>query len=267
MNISRIVAGCIVATLLISIGRADVLVTRDGMVLNGKIVKDKKPDFLILKNAHGEFTIKYAQIKTLSITDNPEADMRVLKGLGKNISNESVLRNYEAGTADFRRKKPVAKSVSDLDGYVISAHCSLVKVTGDLGSRLPYGLEGQLTARARALKVLYSDGLEGGLSYRHFSRDGRKLTGFALTVGPVWSLRLTDSAALDFSAYAGGGFYSVETSGTSLNSFKMSCGAYAGPMLNLYNSVVSFRVKIDYIVDSDAPLYGVGLALGAGVRI
>ncbi len=266
MNISRIAAGFMAVCMLISIGRADVLVTRDGMVLNGKIVKNKKPDYLILKNAHGEFTIKYAQIRSLSVTDNPEADLRVLKGLGKNFSSESVRRNYEAGTADFRRKKPAAKSVSDLDGYVISAHCSLVKVTGDLGSRLPYGLEGQLTARAEA-KVLFSDGLEGGVSYRHFSRDGRKLTGFALTAGPVWSLRLTDSAALDFSAYAGGGLYSVETSGTSLNSFKMSCGAYAGPMLNLYNSVVSFRVKIDYTVDSDAPLYGVGLALGAGVRI
>ena len=44
---------------------ADIVITKDDMILNGKIIEDKKPAHIIFANYHGTFTIKYKMITVI----------------------------------------------------------------------------------------------------------------------------------------------------------------------------------------------------------
>jgi len=64
---------------------ADIVITKDDMILNGKIIEDKKPAHIIFANYHGTFTIKYKMIKKIHRTESFKEDIEIFRDMRKEV--------------------------------------------------------------------------------------------------------------------------------------------------------------------------------------
>ncbi len=97
--------------LLPHVSYSDIVVTTDGMVLNGKIIEDITNDHIILGNDHGVFRIHYTQIKDMHKTHSYREDVKILKKMGKSVSETDIKTNFKAGIDKLEAKKIEAKKL------------------------------------------------------------------------------------------------------------------------------------------------------------
>lgn len=257
----------------LSILRADVIITRDDMILNGKILEDRKPDYVVFANNHGKFTIKYNQIKEIHKTESFKDDIKYLKNIGKTVNEKDVKNNYESGEKKLKEQNHAGViSTDETVSFILMSGIFYNKTTGELAPVLPYHAGLFFSAEIpvydiRFLKTLEVDGIESGINFLYSSGNDRSIKGIAASAGPLWKFPIgTSDTTFNFTAMFGAGWYSVKNNETEekLSAVKWSISIHAGPSFNISTIVLSPKVKIDYIHDGAAPLTGAGLSLGAG---
>ena len=75
---------------------SDVLMTKDGMIINGKVIKEKE-DAIIFKNKYGTFKIARKKIKKLQKTRSYKEDVSILQQQGKKVNAVEIKQNYDEG--------------------------------------------------------------------------------------------------------------------------------------------------------------------------
>lgn len=259
-----------VMLLLPCIGMADVVVTKDDMILNGKIIEEVKNKHVKFANYHGTFTIYYAQIKEIHRTEKYEDDVLLFKKMGISIDESVVKTNYQAGIEKLEAGKTGGKKPADDSmQYLLFGSPFIIFNTGEIQSVLPcsFGMSVSGEIRFQTGYTFLPDGMNLDVQYFHAERDIRKISAFRSGLGAVWiipvsirgySLHLAMSPALGIGYYAVQGRYR-ETEGAKFHS-----SFTAGPEFLISSWVISPRLRFDYIYDNTAPLFGVGFSMGAG---
>ena len=122
------------------ISSGDIVVTKDGMVLNGKIIEDIKDKYIKFANYHGTFTIDYPQIKEIHRTGTYHEDIKIFKKMGKSIDEAEVKTNYIAGIEKLKADKLVkSRARTDAIQYLLLVSPFFVFNLGKIESVLPYG--------------------------------------------------------------------------------------------------------------------------------
>jgi hypothetical protein len=252
---------------------ADVIITRDGMILNGKILEDRKPDNVIFANNHGKFTIKYNQIKEIHKTESFQGDIKYLQNIGKTVNEDDIKRNYESGEKRLEEQRQESSiSNAETPSYILMSGIFFNKTSGELKPVLPYYAGIFFSAEIPLsdisfLKALNVYGLEGLVNYLYSSGENRIIKGISALSGPVWKFPIgIADITFKVSTLLGAGWFSVENNetGEKSSAAKWGLSFQAGPVFKISTIVLSPELKIDYVHDGAAPLAGAGLSFGAG---
>jgi len=254
---------------------ADVIITKDDMILNGKILEDKKPLYVLFANYHGDFTIKYKQIKEIHRTDSFEGDIKVLQQLGKPVNGDEVKNNYQSGEKKLREQnKAVTESSEESELFLLMVDVFTGKNYGELDSVLPsnrgVSISGEIPFDQRnVFKKIYIYGIDFEADYLYSEKDLRFIKGFSCAAGPLWRVPvgiLGYHFNFNLSAAAGAGWYSVKNDSEEAEGIKWNMVFHAGPAFDFYSLVLSPQLRFDYIHDAVAPLYTIGVSIGAGYK-
>ncbi len=90
---------------------ADIIVTNDDMIINGKIIKEVKGEYVTLANNHGIFKINFNNIKEIQRTANYQEDIKVFNKLGQTVDETAVKQNYEKGIKKLEELNLEAKEI------------------------------------------------------------------------------------------------------------------------------------------------------------
>ncbi len=271
IHVFIIILICAVSPL--SILQADVIITRDNMILNGKIIEDQKPDYVIFANNHGQFAIKYNQIREIRKTENFKDDVEYLQNIGKTVNADDIKSNYESGKKKLEeKKKDSTASTDEAVSFILMSGIFFNKTFGELAPVLPYHAGIFFSTEIpvydnRFLKALEIYGIEGGMNILYSSGKDRSINGIYITAGPLWKFPIGIAGTdFNFSALFGTGWYSVKNNETreKQSAVKMSISIHAGPSFKISTIIFSPELQIDYVYDGAAPLTGAGLSLGAG---
>ena len=85
----------------ISTAWADIIVMNNGMIVNGKLIKETVPRYLFT-NSYGTFNIKKELVKEIYITGSYTEDMAIMKKMGVKIDEDVIKKNIDDG---MKRKK------------------------------------------------------------------------------------------------------------------------------------------------------------------
>jgi len=251
---------------------ADVIITRDDMILNGKILEDKKPVYVKFANYHGNFTIKYKQIKEIHRTDSFKEDIKVLQQLGKTVNEDEIKNNYQSGERKLKEQNKNFPVYSEgAESFVLMLEIFSSKNLGKINSVLPssrgLSLSGEIPfGQNSVFKKFYIYGIDCEADYLYSENDARFIKGFSGSAGPLWRVPVDNHFNFNISAAAGAGWYSVKNDAEKAEGVKWNLVLRAGPALDFNSIIISPQIRIDYIYDGYAPLLGVGLSLGAGYK-
>ncbi|PKL18239.1 MAG: hypothetical protein CVV49_06535 [Spirochaetae bacterium HGW-Spirochaetae-5] len=257
----------------LSILRADVIITRDDMILNGKILEDRKPDYVVFANNHGEFTIKYNQIKEIYKTESFKDDIEYLQNIGKTVNERDVKNNYESGEKKLKENRQAGVISTDKTvSLILMTGIFYNKTSGELAPVLPYHAGLFFSAEIPVydisfLETFEIDGIESEVNFLYSSDNDRSIKGIAVSAGPLWKIPIGISdTTFNFTSLLGAGWYSVKNNETEekLSAVKWSISIHAGPSFNISTIVLSPKIKIDYIHDGASSFAGTGVSLGAG---
>jgi len=258
---------------------ADIVITKDDMILNGKILEDKKPQYLIFANYHGTFTIKYSLIKEIHRTGSFEEDIKVFRDIGKEVNDEEIKKNYIAGEEKLEerlqeQKKDKTENKKPEGTGVILLNIFYDRNTGELEEVLPYSsgisFSGEfIVPPLPFLNDFNVHGLGGSISYYYSADNDRQVKGLSLSAGPIWRLPVNLSGYnFDFkiTPFLGAGWYSIINDEVDKEAWalKMNFTLQAGPEFRFGSLVISTGLHVNYIHDSSAPMEGAGLTIGAG---
>jgi len=261
-----------VMLLLPCIGMGDVVVTKDDMILNGKIIEEVKNKYVKFANYHGMFTIYYAQIKEIHRTEKYEDDVLLFKKMGKSIDESVVKTNYQAGIEKLEAEKTGGKKPADDSiQYVLFGSPFIIFNTGDIRSVLPcsFGISVSGEIRFQTEYTYSPDGMNIDVQYFHAERDEKKISAFRSGLGAVWIIPVSIrgySLPLALSPALGIGYYAVQGRYRETDGAKFHASFTAGPEFLISSWVISPRMRFDYIYDNAAPLFGIGFSMGAGYR-
>jgi len=277
MRLSRTLAVILITAAIISPALyADIVITKDDMILNGKIIEDKKPAHIIFANYHGTFTIKYKMIKKIHRTESFEDDIEIFRDMGKEVSETEIKKNYIAGEEKLEKllQKEEKKKQSpnrDTGSFILMFDAFCDKNFGKLDSVLPYSAGAALSAEFKidALKKYQLHGIDSEIVFYYSSNDDRSIRGLNTSAGPLWQIPVTlynYSLNFNISALMGGGWYAVKNDETAkeASSVKWNLAVHAGPVFRFDSTVISAQLRLNYIHDGTAPMKGAGLTIGAG---
>lgn len=254
---------------------ADVIITKDDMILNGKILEDKKPQYVRFANYHGTFTIKYKQIKEIHRTESYEGDVEILRKMGKTVNENDIKNNYQSGVKKMEEQsKKISPSDDDSETLVVMLDFFTARNYGKLDSVLPsskgVSLSGEIPfVKNSALKQFYLHGIDCEAYYFYSENDLRFIKGFSGAAGPMWRLPMAISGYnfnLNISIAAGAGWYSVKNDREKASGVKWNMVFHAGPAFDFHSVIISPQLRFDYIHDTIAPLYSAGFNIGAGYK-
>ncbi len=286
--------------LLPHVGSSDIIVTTDDMILNGKIIEDIKNDHVKLGNYHGIFKINYAQIKKMHNTDNYQEDIKILKKMGKSVSETEIKSNFHAGiikleaknleTKKLEAKKLEAKNLEtkkleakkleakNISGKMIKArsidHLLFVSPffiinAGKMQSVLPLSVGVSLMGDIRIQsKNNYIPGwIRIDFQYFHSGSGINRISAPRFSLGAVWKIPLVISGFsfnLALAPSFGAGYYAIKGSYYENSSLKWNTTAAIGLEFFFSSWVFYPQIRLDYIHVGAAPLLGIGLYIGAG---
>ncbi|HSV95823.1 MAG TPA: hypothetical protein VLM75_02685 [Spirochaetota bacterium] len=259
---------------------ADIIVTKDDMVLNGKIL-EKKTKQIIFGNYHGVFIIDMAQIKEIHETDSYKEDLSIFEKKGKRVDENEVKNNYRAGLERAKDRKldkggekivPVQYTLMLTPFYIFNA--------GKLGGIMPHSSGVMLTAdvplKSDALTKWVPDikntgitGIRSEVGYFTSKKGVKSINGPRVSSGPVWEFPFSIGDIrfmYTISPVLGIGHYTVENRYKRVAALKWHAGCITGPTFVIHNAVVFPQIRLDYIYDGSVPLYGMGLGIGLGYR-
>ncbi len=255
---------------------ADIVITKDDMILNGKILEDKKPAHIIFANYHGTFTIKYKVIKKIYRTETFEEDIEVFRDMGKQINEAEIKKNYLAGekkldNLQLKEKKNKPATIRDTDSFILIFDFFCDKNFGNLNSVLPYSAGAAISGEfpVAFLKKYYIYGIDSEMGVYYSAKGDRSVMGLNTSAGPLWQLQATIydyKINFNISALMGAGWYSVKNDETAkeTSAVKWNLAVHAGPVFRFDSAVISTQLRLNYIHDGSAPMKGAGLAIGAG---
>ncbi len=249
---------------------SDIVVTTDGMILNGKIIENIKGDHAKLANEHGIFKIQYSQIKELHHTDNYLEDMKILKKMGRRVSEAEIKTNYQAGIKKLKETKISSEKTRPVTmEYALLVSPFFLFNMGKIYTFLPYSygviILGDI--RFNSNYRYLPNGLRIDLNYFHTAEGEKKISAFRFGLGAIWNIPITvrgGSFNLTLSPVFGGGYYSVKSGYDQTTGIKFNGSVSAGLEFYISSWVISPQVRFDYVYDRVLPLYGIGISIGAG---
>lgn len=268
-------AGILLVLIPWTLLHADIVVTIDGMVLNGKILEKHEKNSILFGNYHGTFKIDRSKIREIHETESFEEDVRLFNEMKKAVNVREIERNYEAGVQKLEELEKEAA-----DDEVPSGRFELILspfrtiTVGKLARVLPYACGAALSAdilpgRSRILDMMGAAGIRTEVTGLHAENEDRSVDGFRVSAGPLWRLPLSVRGFnfdFDSSALIGCGWYDAKGRFERASGVKWSTGLQTGPSMLLGPVLVATRVRFDYIHDGVSPLYGFGFGIGAGYR-
>jgi hypothetical protein len=252
---------------------ADVLILNDGMILNGKIVDDKHPEYLEFLNSYGSFTINYAMIEKIYRTENYKEDVIILKNSGIEVNEDEIKKNYHAGEQLLDKDIEVEKNEPDDTGGIYAGIDFFYNRNfGDIKTEIPSGMGIFSSVKIPAGFIesadkLYISDIECGAGYLYSAEGAKSIQSLFFSAGPLWSFHHS-IRGLDFnwslSGLMGLGYYSVKNGKRETEGVKWNITIFAGPEYNFSSVTVNPRLRFDYIYDNYAPLISIGFSLGFG---
>jgi hypothetical protein len=266
MNTPKIPARLVVLVLLLLPAPllADIVITVDGMVFNGKIIQHIKGVQVKLGNHHGVFTIRQDNIKEMHLTGDYREDMTIFKKMGRNVDENEVRANYQAGVAKIKNRGKESRAE-----YLLFASPFFNFNLGNIESILPYawGAVVMADARFRTGSPAVSAGPRVEFQYLHSSRGIKSMEAFRFAAGPALAFPFeTEKLTLNltFSPELGGGYYGARGRDDREAGFKLNFFLDAGLEFVISSWVIAPMIRFEYVHDGEAPLMAVGLSLGAG---
>ena len=268
-NVERI---CVITAALLFIshpGFGDVVVTADGMIVNGKIIEQVSGSHVTIANYHGTFTIKEENIREQHKTDNYRKDIELYKKMGKTASEAEVKKNYEAGIEKLHTQESPERGTASSTHYLLFAS-PFVNVNVDrLGSIVPCSFGALALADVRFNMVngrlLLGPRLE--CQYLYSEKGIKSIEAFRFAAGPVFIVPVYSggfSINITLAPELGAGYYGVTGREERTADFKMNFFCSAGLEFVVSSWVIAPMVRFDYVHDGTVPLYGIGFSLGAG---
>ncbi len=259
----------------------DVLITNDGMILNGKVISKTK-DETVFSNYHGTFKIKNEIIQKIHVTEKFEEDVKLLEDMGKKINKSDIKRNFQSGAIKKEKvlEKVSRQSVPETEKNAFHMDCQISSFylfnTGSLDNVLPYSFGGSLSSDLHLWNYLFNSNsllipeLRIEASYLYAEKNSKRIDGFGLTLGPVWFYPVT-IRNYKFHAHLaslfGSGNYNVENTDTQTRRFSFNINIIAGVAFPIGQIELVPAFRFGYIYDSEAPLYSFGFNFGLGYRI
>jgi hypothetical protein len=254
----------------------DIIVTNDEMILNGKIIEDRKNDYIKFANYHGTFHIEYRQIKEIHRTQSFEEDIKIFHDKGKPVNEAEVKTNYQSGLEKLEEQEKIAKK--DLKEEKQKEFFSLFLSPfynynlGTLSNKLPYSygisVMGHIALeQSEYIKKMSLSGLGAEVTYFHSENGIRLVSGSRVSAGPIWKFPLSiGSFNFDYciSPEIGIGLYNIRGIYTDTTAVKWNMLLSTGPIFNFTSFLIYPQIKFDYIYDDIVPLYGIGFSIGAG---
>lgn len=251
-------------------GSGDILVTKDDMILNGKIIEDIKGKYIKFANYHGIFTIDYPQIKEIHKTGTYHEDVRIFKKMGKSVDEAEVKTNYLAGIEKLKADKLVkSRARTDATQYLLLVSPYFIFNLGKIESVLPYSYGAFLLndIRFQSKYGFLPKSLRINIQFFYSENDSKMISAFRAELGTAWiipfegrSIRFNFTMSPTF----GAGYYEVKGESRETENVKFNFSFSTGLEFLLSSWVISPQVRFDYIHDGSAPLYGLGFSLGAG---
>lgn len=256
-------------TFLPRIGFSDIVVTTDGMILNGKIIEIEN-EYVKLGNYHGIFKINNELIKEMHQTTNYQDDMKIIKKMGKYVNETVVKNNFQSGIEKLNAKiKQEKKIKADSIQYLLHVSPFFMANIGKARSILPYSFITSLMGDIR-FNSRYNYLPNGGridLQYFYSGSGTKKISAYRFGLGPVWNFPFEIngfSLNLTLSPTFGTGYYSAKGRYDETASAKFNASFAAGMECFISSWVISYKVRFEYIHDAFMPLYGIGASVGVG---
>lgn len=254
----------------------DIIITNDGMILNGKIIKDVSRDYIDFANYHGTFHIEYRLIKKIIRTENFETDAEIIEKSGKSVNREEIRINYEAGIMKLKeqgiKNKKHKETQSSFDYIVLLSAFynynfgkldSVLKNSFDFSAACDFSVH-----QSEMLKIPYSKRFRSEIAYFSSKNEANSITGFRASAGPVWQMPFSSTIAhfkFEITSLFGIGRYSVSGIYEKSAGLKWNVCVMTGPLINISSIIIYPQLKFDYIYDGVAPLYRIGFGMGGGV--
>ena len=249
--------------LLPSVSFPDVIITKDDMVLNGKVL-EQSSESIVFANYYGVFKVKRPMIKHLYITKSIQEDIEVFRRLKKRVNVTEIKRNYEKG---IQKRYLAGKDVlKKMQLYITPCYYTNLM---DFKNFINHDIGGAITLDLYNKFNLLPD-LRVEADYRYLPGGKDYLHGSAISVGPLWS---TQNSKYNFniSTLAGIGYYYLQ----SYNNFDEKFSTYKiglqvkiilGFDIALGNLHIVPQFRVNYIHDDISPLLGIGggIAFGFG---
>jgi hypothetical protein len=253
----------------------DIIVTNDEMILNGKIIEDKKDDYIKFANYHGTFHIEYKQIREIFRTKSFEEDVKIFRDKGKSIDEKEVKTNYQAGLEKLGQQKidkEKAAEIKESSEYAFFFSAFYSRNFGKIGSILYNSMDFSAACdipmdQLGIIKMLYIAGIRGEIEYFYSKNDAKGITGYRAMAGPLWQIPVI-IGKIPFkyciSPAFGIGRYSATGISNSAAGIKFNTSITTGPFFKISSIMIGPQLKFDYIYDSIAPLYRIGFGIDAG---
>lgn len=253
--------------------KADILVLKDGMILNGKIIQEKN-EVIKFSNYHGEYNIKNELVVKKIITKNYKEDIMHYNEMGLKADVSEIKKNYQAGEKKINEieKKEFIESSKKVkqNKYSVCLASFINKNQARLGEELKTSYGGYFSADVffdnfvlNSKKRFYFGG-RGELSYLYSEEGERSLTGYSFTIGPALFIPLHYMLNTFIAPQFGIGSYHIKTRENDLKVFRYTMNIQCGINIILKNIYVFTGVQYHYVYDKEVPLIGVGARVGAG---
>ena len=251
-------------------GFCDIIITTDGMILNGKIIEEAEGEYVKLGNYHGIFTVDYKLIKEIHRTGAYQEDMEIFNKLGKTVDEGEIKTNYEAGIKKLDEHKKGKIKIEKRPIHYLVCIAPFFNINlGDLHSVLPcsFGVSIFGDVRFPGKSQIIHSGIRLDLQYFHAEKNIKRISAVRFALGPLlnFPLKVNDfSFNMVLVPALGTGYYMVRGRNEEAADFKLNMSITAGPEFFISGWVLSPHLRFDYIHDGTASLYGVGIAMGAG---
>lgn len=250
---------------------ADVVVTTDDMILNGKIIAEEEGGSITLANYHGVFVINYSQIKEIQRTDNYMKDVQVLEERGFDVNEDEVKKSYDAGMEKYeelhKSSDREVKSEIEERSFILFAAPFFYMNFGKLQPQVPCSYGASVSLLCFTEQLLYLSGFSAELDYYYAENDSSMIAAPRILTGPFWQVPVkmhSFTFRYLLSPQGGVGLYTIKGPYSEITQLKPDILLSTGPLFSFSSVAVYPTVKLDCILDNYAPLIGAGLALNIG---
>ena len=245
---------------------SDVVLTKDGMIFSGKIIK-KSINKIIIRNYYGTFTIKKKKIKKFFVTTSFKEDVKILQKEGKRVNIREIKQNYTIGIKNTaNRKKLLPPSLACFLSPAIYMPFGEFSKLFTLG----YGISAEINLNLDTLlyknKNYFLPDLSINLNFLYFSKRSDTILGYSIAIGPTWPVPVMKNGEIYFSPAPGLGFYNIFTSNDKNWAIKFCINPEIGFNYYFKKIAIKLHFRYTYIFDIKKPLHCLVFGVGIGYK-